>query len=123
MEHPRPLLESMRLFVANPLQITEAHILEARGVSLWLPIAFWCSGLFFCWFGGWARVHYQYSPLSHEVLSGALLCSGVSVVLSLALARTNLKLHWKIASIMFFINSMGIAGFFFIGSHAAHKVN
>jgi hypothetical protein len=119
---PRSFLESMRQFVSNPLCLTEEDLLEESRVSFLVVVAFWCSGLLICWFGGWARVHYKYSLFSNEVLSGALLCIGISIFMSLVLARTNLRLHWKIASPVFVAISMGVAGHFFIGSNGVHKL-
>jgi hypothetical protein len=112
----------MRLFASNPLSLTEEDLMAGRMVPALFFIAFWCSGLVFCWFGGWARVHFEYSPFSREVLPGALSCIGISLLLSLALARTNLKLHWRVASPMFTMISIGVAGNFFIGSRGVYRL-
>jgi hypothetical protein len=111
---PRSFLKSIRRFVTNPLSLSEKDLTEGGSVSVLFFIAFWCSGLVFCWFGGWAGVHFEYSPFSRAVLPGALSCIGISVIASLALARTNLKLHWRVASPVFTMISVGVAGNFFI---------
>jgi hypothetical protein len=86
-------------------------------MPVWPVLCFWCSGLLLCWFGGWAKAHYQYPAFSDVVLRGALLCVKVSLVLTIALARRNLHVYWKAAGIVFFLVSIGVSGHFYIGSH------
>jgi len=79
---------------------------------------FWCSGLLLCWFGGWAKARYQYPVLSDIVLRGMLLCVGISLALSLVIARRGLHVYWKVASLTFLLMSLGVSGHFYIGSNA-----
>jgi nitrate/nitrite transporter NarK len=85
-----------------------------RTASIWPVFCFWCSGLLLRWFGGWAEVRYQYSLVSDAVLPGMLLCFGISL-LSLALARRNLPLCWKVASFISFLMSLEVSGHSCIG--------
>jgi len=115
---PRSFVETLRKFVANPLAITDQQVMDMRAVPMWAVVCFWCGGLLFCWFGGWAKSRYQFSILSNAVLRGTLLCLAISLALSLALSRRNLHLYWKNASAVFFLISMGVAGHYYIGSNA-----
>jgi hypothetical protein len=114
----RGFLQELRWFVLNPLGISEQDLTEASGLPLFFTVGCWCIGLLLCWFGGWAKVHYQYSLFSDVVLRGALVCLIISLILSLVLARKNLHFHWKLASFTFVLMSMGVAGWFYVGSNA-----
>ena len=107
MGGPKPLKESIRLTAEDLLQ---------QKVTIPVAIACWCGGLLICWLGGWVKADYKYPAFSGEVLSGALVCILVSISATLVFARTNLKLHWRIASTVFAVSAYGVAGWFFIGS-------
>jgi len=117
MGHPKPFEELVRQFLSNPLGLTAEDLQqEEEKVTLPAAIACWCGGLVICWIGGWVKADYKYSALSNEVLSGALVCVLISIGATLVFARTNLKLHWRIASTVFAISAWGVMGWFFIGS-------
>ena len=111
MGRPKHFLESMQQFLSNPLRLTAEDLLQEEKVTLPVALACWCGGLLICWFGGLARADFKCSALSDEVLSGALICVLISVGATLALARTNGKLHWRIASTVFAVVSWGVMGF------------
>ena len=118
ISQPRSFLHVARQFVANPLTITDEDVTEMRRAPTWLVVGFWCGGLLLCWFGGWAKIRYQYSLVSDVVLRGTLTCFAISLVLSIGLARRNLRVYWTAASLMFFLMSIGVSGHLFIGSNA-----
>jgi hypothetical protein len=113
---PKSFLQSMRQYVSNPLGLTAEDLLREERVTIPVAIACWCGGLLICWLGGWIKANYNYSAFSDEVFSGALTCVLFSISATLAFARTNLKLHWRIASTVFAVSAYGVAGWFFIGS-------
>jgi nitroreductase len=116
MGRPKPFEESIRQFLSNPLGLTAEDLLQEKKVTTPVAIACWCGGLLICWLGGWVKADYKYSALSDKVLSGALLCAMISIGATLVFARTNLKLHWRIASTVFAVSAWGVAGWFFIGA-------
>jgi hypothetical protein len=97
-DHPESLLQSLRRYVSNPFGITPE---SERTLRLPAAIAFCCSGVLVCWFGGFAEIGYKYSIFSDVVLSGAFLIilksAGLSLGMSLFLARKNLRLYWEVA--------------------------
>jgi hypothetical protein len=113
---PKSFLESMRQYVSNPLGLTAEDFLQEENITIPVAFACWCGGLLICWLGGWIKADYKYSAFSDEVLSGALMCVLVSITATLVFARTNLKLHWRMASAVFAVCAWGVAGWFFIGS-------
>jgi len=117
---PRSFVEILRQLLENPLNITDQDVAETMPISLML--FFWCFGLILCWFGGWAKARYQYSILSDVVLHGTLLCVGLALALTLAIARRGLRVDWDAASEMFLLNSIGVSGYFFIGSNAIESL-
>jgi hypothetical protein len=80
-----------------------------------LPVALFCccGGVLVCWYAGFAKFGYKYSLLSDAVVSGAfqilLQVAGLSLGMSLFLARKNLKLYWEIALSGFLMVSFGYA--------------
>jgi hypothetical protein len=122
LSRPKSFLESMRQYVSNPLGLAAEDFLQEEKITIPIAIACWCGGFLICWLGGWIKADYKYSAFSDEVLSGALMCVLVSISATLVFARTNLKLHWKIASAVFAVSAYGVAGWFFIGSgtHSRH---
>lgn len=112
----RSVLQALRGFLSNPLSITDPDVEDTKRLSAAFSFAFWFGGLLLCWFGGWARTHYQSSLYSGVVLRGALICFAISFALALVLARRRLEFHWRIASVVFLLISMGVAGHFYIGS-------
>ena len=116
MGRPKHFLESMQQFLANPLRLTAEDLLQEEKVTLPVALACWGGGLLICWFGGLARADFKCSASSDEVFSGALICVLISLGATLALARTNGKLHWRIASTVFAVSSWGVMGFLYIGS-------
>jgi hypothetical protein len=117
MSRPRHLEESVRQFLSNPLGLTAEDFLQDEDkVTVPVAIACWCGGLLICWFGGWVKADYKYPAFSDEVLWGALVCLLISIGATLVFARTNLKMHWRIASTVFAVSAWGVAGWFFIGS-------
>lgn len=107
----------MKEFLSNPIKLTAKDLLQEEKMPLAVIVACWCGGLLICWLGGWAKANFKYSVFSSEVLSATLLCVLISTVSTLVFARTNRKLHWKIASAVFAVSAWGIAGWFLIGSH------
>ena len=85
-------------YVLNPFGLTPESESKMR---LPAAILLGCSGVLLCWFGGFAKLGYQYSFFSNAVFSEAfqvlVKSAGLSLVLSLYLARKNPKLYWEIA--------------------------
>ena len=114
---PKSFLQSVREYVSSPLGLTAEDLLrQEEKATIPVAVACWCGGLLICWLGGWIKGDYKYSAFSNEVLSGALTCVLVSIGATLFFARTNLKLHWRVASTVFAVSAYGVAGWFFIGS-------
>jgi len=127
LDHPESIQQSLRRYVSNPFGITR----ESEG-KLRLPaaIAFCCGGVLLCWFGGFAEVGYKYSLFSDGVLSGALLIllksAGLSLGMSLFLARRNLRLYWEVAlggvlGYLFMLCALGLGRRGFSRSPSKHR--
>jgi len=122
LDLPQSARRTLFKFLSNPLNITDRDIEEANKAPAGVLFIFWCCGLSLCWFGGWARAHYESPLFSAAVLHGALICLAVSLPLSLVLARKNLRLHLKVASLVFVLISMGVAGHFYLGSMGVSRL-
>jgi len=103
----------MRQYISNPLGLAPEQVRSESKMRLPGAIAGCCGGLLACWFGGFAKVGYKYSLFSDVVFSGAFFIlvksAGLSLGLSLFLARKNLRLYWEIALGMFFVISLCFA--------------
>jgi hypothetical protein len=98
LDHSKSFLESVLSYISNPLGVTAAS--ESK-MPLSGAIFCCCGGVFVCWYAGFAKVGYKYSLFSDAVFSGAfqilLQVAGLSLGMSIFLARKNLKLYWEIA--------------------------
>ena len=67
-----------------------------------LPSAIVCLGIgvLACWFGGFAKLGYNYALFSNAVFSSAVLIlvksTALSLAISLFLARKNLRMYWEV---------------------------
>ena len=94
LAHPKPFLASTLSYLSNSLG-------AAAQSKLRMPLSsviFCCSaGILLCWFAGFAKLGYQYSFFSGAVLSESfqvlVKSAGLSLALSLFLARKNLRLY------------------------------
>ena len=100
--HPKSVLESMQQFASNPMGITPE---SERKLHLPAAIAFCCGGVLIYWYGAFAKLGYKCPLFSGAVLSGTFLIlvksAGLSLGISLFLARKNLGLYWEIALSLF----------------------
>jgi hypothetical protein len=106
LARPKSLLESMRQYILNPLRLTPKS--ESK-MSPPAAIVGCCAGVLVCWFGAFAGVGYKHPFFSGVVLSGAfrilVKSAGLSLGMSLFLAKKNLRLYWEIAMRVFFVVS------------------
>jgi hypothetical protein len=96
----------------------QKHPLDAESLKVVVKLssaAFWVSiigGIGTNWFGAFARYRGRYPLISHSVLREFALFLGLSVCIALATGRRN----WRLSVLVFWFVSIGVAGFFCIGS-------
>jgi len=133
VDTPRSVIQSLRQFVWNPLDLTDGNIVEMKTMAIWRVPFLWCSGLLLCWFGGWAKAHYQCPILSGIVLRGMLQCVVISLALSLAIARRGLHVSSRVVRVRAHVSGsdpafepssilMSGSGHFYIGSNAIRSL-